>query len=164
MTKNSVHHASYLRNNTWCDCHLWYTCKMIISADFCFIFFKILIFWVVRVIKRQKNCPKWQKILSVILHISGTIHHMIVIYGGGGKKWSKMTRNSVCCISYLRNHTSCDSFMVHICTITISSHASFIFPKIWFSGCIGCKRAINGPEWQEIVCFAPYLRNHTSYL
>ena len=38
-----------------------YICKMIISADFCFIFFKSLIFWVVRVIKRQKNCPKWQK-------------------------------------------------------------------------------------------------------
>ena len=31
--------------------------------------------------KWQKNSPKQQKIMSVMLHISGTIHHMIVIYG-----------------------------------------------------------------------------------
>ena len=31
--------------------------------------------------KRTKNGPKWQKILSVLLHNSGNIHHMIVIYG-----------------------------------------------------------------------------------
>ena len=56
------------------------------------------------------------------------------------------------------------SFMVHIFAIIISSLVLFIFPKIWFSGCTGCKRAKNGPEWQKIVFFAPYLRNHTSYL
>ena len=32
-------------------------------------------------VKREKNGPKWQKILSVVLHISGTIHQMIVICG-----------------------------------------------------------------------------------
>ena len=31
--------------------------------------------------KRAKNGPKLQKIVSVMFHISGTIHHMIVIYG-----------------------------------------------------------------------------------
>ena len=31
--------------------------------------------------KKAKNDPEGQKILSVTLHISGTIHHMIVIYG-----------------------------------------------------------------------------------
>ena len=31
--------------------------------------------------KRAKNDSKWQKIISVTLHISGTIHHMIVING-----------------------------------------------------------------------------------
>ena len=31
--------------------------------------------------KCAKNGPKLQKILSIALHISGTIHHMIVIYG-----------------------------------------------------------------------------------
>ena len=30
---------------------------------------------------RAKNGPKWQKMLSVELDISGTIHQMIVIYG-----------------------------------------------------------------------------------
>ena len=30
--------------------------------------------------KSAKNGPKWQKIMSVVLGISGTIHHMIVIY------------------------------------------------------------------------------------
>ena len=28
-----------------------------------------------------KNGPKWRKILSVAIHISGTTHHMMVIYG-----------------------------------------------------------------------------------
>ena len=31
--------------------------------------------------KRAKNSPKWQKIMSVWLHISGTIYHMIIICG-----------------------------------------------------------------------------------
>ena len=56
-----------------------YVYKMIIpSCVFSiFFFFEILIFWVHRGI----NCPEWQKIMSVALHISGTIYHMIVIYG-----------------------------------------------------------------------------------
>ena len=28
-----------------------------------------------------KNDPKWQKILSVLFCISGTVHHIIVIFG-----------------------------------------------------------------------------------
>ena len=55
-------------------------CKMIISPGVFFQFFKILIFQVVRDCRRAKNCPKWQKLLSVALYISGTIHHMTVIY------------------------------------------------------------------------------------
>ena len=31
--------------------------------------------------KCKKNGPKWQKILSVALHISGTIYHVSVING-----------------------------------------------------------------------------------
>ena len=31
--------------------------------------------------KSAKNGPKWQKIMSVKLHISGTVHHMIIVYG-----------------------------------------------------------------------------------
>ena len=55
-------------------------CKMIMSSVF-FYFFKIFIFWVVRGVKGWKMVQNDKKILSVALHITGTIHHMIVIYG-----------------------------------------------------------------------------------
>ena len=59
-------------------------CNMIIPPAVFFHFFKILIFWVVRVEK--------------------------------GKKWSKMTKNSVCCARYLRNHISdnCGFWYTHV--------------------------------------------------
>ena len=37
--------------------------------------------------KRAKSGPEWQKIMSVSLHISGTVHHMIVIFGTRVKWW-----------------------------------------------------------------------------
>ena len=57
-------------------------CKMMISPGV-FYFYKILIFWVVRGgrSKRVRNSSKWQKIISVALNISGTIHQMTVICG-----------------------------------------------------------------------------------
>ena len=54
-------------------------CKMIISPGVFLIFFKILIFQVVREIKGQKTVQNDKKILSAALNISGSIHHMIVI-------------------------------------------------------------------------------------
>ena len=48
--------------------------KMIIPPGFFFHFFKILIFQVVRGIKGQK-------IAHIMLDISGTIHHMTLIFG-----------------------------------------------------------------------------------
>ena len=45
-----------------------------------FMFFKILIFWVIRRVKGQK----WSKMTKnsvFALYISGIIHHMILIYG-----------------------------------------------------------------------------------
>ena len=73
-------------------------CKMIISPDFFFSnrtwthnhlvhkrtlnhLAKLARFFGLLGGKKAKNGPKWQKILSVTLCISGTIHHMIVIYG-----------------------------------------------------------------------------------
>ena len=44
-----------------------------------FHFFKILVFWVVRRVKAQKMIQMTKK--SVVLDISETIYHMIVIYG-----------------------------------------------------------------------------------
>ena len=44
-------------------------CKMMISPGAFFHFFKILIFWVVRRVKGQKNSPKRQKTLSFALYL-----------------------------------------------------------------------------------------------
>ena len=49
-------------------------CKMIISPGIFLIFSKFLFF-------RLLGGSKWQKIMFVALHISGSIHHMIVIFG-----------------------------------------------------------------------------------
>ena len=61
-------------------------CKIISSRIFS-IFLKILIFLVHKEGgggggggEKAKNGPEWQKMISVALHISGTVHHMIVIY------------------------------------------------------------------------------------
>ena len=55
-------------------------CKMVISSGVFFHFYKILIFQIVRGVKGQ-NLVQNNKKFSVTLHISGTIHHMNVIYG-----------------------------------------------------------------------------------
>ena len=53
-------------------------CKIIKSPGLFFIFFKIMIFWVVRRVKGQKMAQN-NKNLSVMPFILGTIHHMIFI-------------------------------------------------------------------------------------
>ena len=133
--------ASYLRNHSSCDWHLWHTfIKWRYTSRCCFLFFKSLFCRVVRWIKKQKNGPKWDQILSVALHISGTIHHMIFISGTHvwnnisrhffcffkilifwvirkvkGKKWPKMTKDSICLVWYPRNHTSYDLHLCYTC-------------------------------------------------
>ena len=54
---------------------------MIVSPGVFFRFFKILIFWNVRWVKGQKIFLNDKEKLSAARHISGTIHHVIVIYG-----------------------------------------------------------------------------------
>ena len=81
MTKHSVCCSRYLRNHRSYDRHLWYTSvKWWYFQVLFFSFFKILIFWVVRSVKGHKMTQNG-KIMSVTLHFSGTIHHMIFIYG-----------------------------------------------------------------------------------
>ena len=104
---------SVCRAQLWFLVHL---CKWYVQAFFFLYFFKILIFWVIGV-KGQKmaqndrklclshsisqeayivwswflvhmcNGLKWQNILSVSLCISGTLHHMIVVFGTCVKWW-----------------------------------------------------------------------------
>ena len=63
-------HTLYLWSHTSYDSYLW-----LISPQYLFIFSK---FWFFKLGgvggKREKNGPKLEKILSVTLHISGTIH------------------------------------------------------------------------------------------
>ena len=54
-------------------------CKMISPGVFFNV--KILIFQFVKGLKGQKSGPKCRKLLSVAPYISGTIYHMIFIYG-----------------------------------------------------------------------------------
>ena len=135
MTKNSVRQTPYPRNHTSYDCHLWYTCvKWWDLQEFFFIFSKILIFWVVRGVKMQKMVQNDIKIslLQVsqepyIMWLSFMVHMCKMIspgfffvfskfwfFGWEGKKWSRMTKHSVC-RGYLRNHTSYDCHLWYTC-------------------------------------------------
>ena len=78
MTKNSVRCALYLKNYTSYGLHLWCTYPVCFSH-----FSQILIFRVNSGVKGQKKKKKRAQNdkNSVMLHISGTIHHMIIIYG-----------------------------------------------------------------------------------
>ena len=53
---------------------------MIISPAFFYVY-EVFIFQVVKGVKGQKMAQGDKKILSGALHISGTIYHVIVIYG-----------------------------------------------------------------------------------
>ena len=78
MTKNSVCCAPYLRNQRSYDHYFWYiNVKMIISPGFFFIFSKFRFFALLGGSKGKK----WPKTHSVAPFISGTMHHMIFIYG-----------------------------------------------------------------------------------
>ena len=54
---------------------------MMISPGAYFIFFYVFFFWAFRGVKGQKMAQDDKKFMSVALHISGTIYHMIFIYG-----------------------------------------------------------------------------------
>ena len=151
MKINYICYMPYLRNSiysiwSWFLVHL---CEMI-SPGAVFHCFDIFVLGC----KRAKNGSRWQK-KSVAVYISGTIYHMIVIYGtlcklmislgvsfifskfwfcgllrgSKYKKWPKMTKNFVLCTLYLRNYTS---FLDLWCTYL---HVFFtIFPNFNFQG------------------------------
>ena len=55
--------------------------KRIISSGIFFIFFKTLIFKIIRVEVKGQKMAQSDKKFCVSLQISGTVHHMIVIFG-----------------------------------------------------------------------------------
>ena len=71
--------------HSWILCPIWSwflvdMCKMMTSPDHFFIFSR---FWFLGLsgCKRAKNGPKWHKFPSVSFLISGTVPHMIVVFG-----------------------------------------------------------------------------------
>ena len=62
-----------------------------------------------------------------------------------GKKLSKTTKNSVCCICYLRNHTSYDCNLWYACVKWYISRSFFQFFKILLF------RVFSGVKWQKTV-------------
>ena len=72
IKNNYICHASYIKNSIAYDHDFWYTCVKWWYLQVIFHFFKRD--------KRAKNSPKWQKILSVTLHSSGTIGSSFMVH------------------------------------------------------------------------------------
>ena len=77
----SVCHPAYLRNRTSSDHNFWYTHIKWWYLQVLFSFFQNFDFLDCCGGKRAKNGPKWTIITSATHRISGTVHHMIVIFG-----------------------------------------------------------------------------------
>ena len=83
---NCICHASYLRNSVAYDHNFCYICVKWWYLQACFSFFKILIFGVFRwgthlYMSLFRPSVHLSVLLSVAHHISGTIHHLIIIFG-----------------------------------------------------------------------------------
>ena len=146
----SIHCALCLRNCTSSDHNFWYKyVKWWYQSGVFFIFLNFDFLG-----KNDKKRPIMTK-NSVALHISGIIHHMIVIYvklvwndisscffifskfwfsGGRGVKGQKMTQNEkkFCLLRSISQEPYIISFsyMVHICKLIISMGIFFTFFKI----------------------------------
>ena len=75
-----------------------------------------------------------------------------------------MTKNSVCCTPYLRNHTSYElSFMIQMCKMIVSLGVFFNFKILIFQ----VFRGLKGQKWPKMtkfsLCHTSHFRNHISY-
>ena len=81
------------------------------------------------------------------------------------KKWTKMTKTSVCRVIYFRNHISFDLHLCYKCVKGLYLQVFFSFLKIlifWIiKGVKGQKMAQSLTK--KSVCLTLYLRNRTSY-
>ena len=99
--------------------------------------------------------------MSIALPISGTIHHVTVIYG----KQPKMIKNSVCLSPYPRNRTSYDCDFCYTCVKWWYLQQIFSFFKTLIFGIFRGrgKRGKNDLKLPISVCFALYHGNCRSY-
>ena len=134
-----------------------------------------MIFQFVKGLKEQKNGLKCQKFLSVTPYISGTIYHMIFIYGTcicrhffhffQNLDIQDQSDKNIC----LSHSVSQELyviwlwFLVHMCKMIISLADFFIFQNFGFLGFLRRWRAKNDLKLPISVCFAQYLRNCSSY-
>ena len=89
MAKTYIGHTPYLRNHTSFDYRLWQTCVNDNISRSLFYIFKILIFWVVRMVKvqkmakmlKRKNCSRMKKKSCQSHSISQELYIMLVIFG-----------------------------------------------------------------------------------
>ena len=79
------------------------------------------------------------------------------------KKWSIMTKNSVCCTPYLRNHTWYDCDFCYTCVKWWYLQQIFSFLKILIFGVFKGQKDKKWPKLPISICFALYLRNCRSY-
>ena len=99
------------------------------------------------------TCVKWWylEVLFNFFHI----FIFLAVRAIKEQKIAQKTKNSVCRTSYIRNHTSWLSFVVHKCKMIISSSIFFIFSNFWSFGLLGgSKGKINSPKWQNILSLA----------
>ena len=137
---------------------------------------------------RANTVPKWQKNLSLLIHISGTIHHMIAIFGKNmysdnisagacfiffknlfflivrGVKGQKMSQKNK---NFCRSHSVSQEpyimwiwVLVHLCK-TMTSPAIFFlsFKILIFFGDKGRKGAKGDPKLLISFCLVPCLNN-----
>ena len=130
----SICRAPYLRNHTSYDCNLLYTCVkwQYLQAFFSFCQnFDFSGYYGVKGQKYVQNDKKFCLLDSIsqeqyIIWLSFMVQMCKMMMSQGvfsffqnfdflgyygskrEKKWSKMTKNSIFCAPYLRNHTSCD--------------------------------------------------------
>ena len=153
--------------------------NMMISLGVFFIFSKPWFFSLLGGSKGKKWL-KTTKTLSVVPYISGTIHHMIVIFGAHvwnddisrccfhffkilvfhvvmGVKGKKMAQNdkAFClpCSLSQKPYLIWLWFSVHMCKMMISPAIIFIFLKFWFFGVLG-GREWKGKKWSIITSFS----------
>ena len=122
MTKNSVSLTLYLRNRTWYNCGFWYTCKMMVSPAFCFIFSKFGFF---RLLEAWKG-KKWPKITNLSLSHSVSVDHIIKIFG------TQLENNDISRCFSLLFWKKCNMVNIKILTFFIGPLQQFFNKQLFF--------------------------------